>query len=140
MTTDKKIQLQITEALCPKGDSLISDEVKLRNTPSIKVAARIKGRKGTIFLSAFFGDFTFQTSLELNKGDVVELFCAECGQSLSIDEVCRACGATMFAVNLPDGGRVEACPRVGCHNHKLTLVDLDTQFLRFYSNEIMPKM
>jgi len=138
--SDKKMKLQIAEVRCPQGDSLISDEVKLQNTPSIKVMARLQGLKGPIYLSAFFGDFTYQTSLELKKGDVVELFCPECGHSLSIDEICRACGATMFAVHLPDGGRIEACPRIGCHNHKLTLVDLDTQFLRFYSNETQPKM
>jgi len=135
-----KMKIQIEKASCPKGHSLITEEKKLSGIPSIMVDARIHGHSAPIYLSAFFGDFNYETTLELNKGDVVELFCPQCETSLAIEEVCHLCGVPMFAIHLPDGGQVEACPTIGCHNHKLSLVDLDRQFLRFYSDETMPKM
>jgi hypothetical protein len=46
----------------------------------------------------------------------------------------------MFAVHLPDGGQVEACPKIGCHNHSLKIVDLDEQLERMYVDETKVQM
>jgi hypothetical protein len=46
----------------------------------------------------------------------------------------------MFSIKLAAGGEVAACPKVGCHNHQLVIVDLDAQLGRLYDDETKPMM
>lgn len=133
-------RLRVKNGKCPAGHSLMTSERKFDGEDAIKVEVRLNGRRGTIYLNPFYGRFEYESDLQLNAGDIVSLFCPECRRSLQVDTLCRLCDIPMFAVQLPDGGQVEACPTVGCHNHSLKIVDLDAQLLRMYVHETKVKM
>ena len=130
-----KGNIRVAEGRCPHGHSLMSDAKRFDSERAIALRVRNAGREGMIFLNPFYGRFEYECDIELKRGDIVELSCPECGVSLAIDERCKLCDIPMFAVQLPDGGQVEACPAVGCHNHSLTIVDLDTQLERMYVDD-----
>jgi len=134
-------KVRIKDGHCPKGCSLMDDAVKLSGVPSIKVEASLEGRRAPLHLNALYGVHEFRTSLPLRAGQVVEMFCPSCGASLTDPEsLCGMCKIPMFAIQLGDGGQVEACPKIGCHNHKLVVMDLDAQLGRLYDDELKPIM
>lgn len=133
-------QLLIADGLCPKGCSLMNQDKLLSERPAITCEVRLRGQSGLIHLNPFYGIFDYQSELILRSGDVVELVCPHCGASLMTREPCPICKAHLFSIQLPQGGEIQACPMVGCHNHKLILVDLDALFVRYYRGESRPMM
>jgi hypothetical protein len=127
--------LAVKDGRCSNGHSLMTDVVLFDGQKAIGAVARVGGREGNIFLNPFYGRFEYRCDLDLKGGDVVALSCPECGVSLTIDTMCRMCDIPMFAVQLPDGGQVEACPKVGCRNHSLKIIDLDALLDRMYVGE-----
>jgi hypothetical protein len=127
--------LAVRECTCPKGHSLMTDALRFDGQRAIAAAISVGGRKGEIFLNPFYGRFEYKCDLDMKPGDIPALSCPECGASLAVDTLCRLCNIPMFAVQLPDGGQVEACPKVGCHNHALKIIDLDAQLERMYVGE-----
>jgi hypothetical protein len=127
--------IAVKDGRCPNGHSLMTESLKFDGQNAIVCAVGVGGRTGEIFLNPFYGRFEYRCDLDLKKGDVVALACPECGVSLAVDTICRLCNIPMFAVHLPDGGQVEACPKVGCHNHALKIIDLDSQLERMYVGE-----
>lgn len=128
-------RLRVKDGMCPNGHSLMTSRRQFDGQDAIMAEVRLSGRVGPIYLNPFYGRFEYECDLPLVQGDIVELFCPECHFSLAVDAMCRLCDIAMFAVQLPDGGQVEACPTVGCHNHSLKIVDLDAQLLRMYVGE-----
>jgi hypothetical protein len=137
MSIVKKItgSIRVAHGMCPHGHSLMSDERRFDGQPAVTVAVRNRGKEGTIHLNPFYGRFEYECDIPLERGDIVELFCPECEAALKIGELCRMCNIPMFAIHLPDGGQVEACPKIGCHNHSLKIVDFDAQLERMYVDE-----
>jgi hypothetical protein len=133
-------KLLIRHATCPAGCSLIDPQVCLGGHPAISTLVRLGGKTGILHLNPFYGVFDHRSELPLAAGDIVDLYCPHCGGSLSVEETCGMCQIPMFAIHLPDGGEVRACPKVGCRNHQLTIVDLDAQFAALYDEERRPKM
>jgi hypothetical protein len=133
-------RIRVGNGMCPAGHSLMSDEVLFNGERAVALNVRFSGKSGMLYLNPFYGIFEFKCEFEVERGTVVELFCPECKVELTIDEVCRLCNIQMAAVHLPDGGQVEICPKVGCHNHALKIVDLDSQLERMYVDETKPKM
>jgi hypothetical protein len=97
--------------------------------PSIKVVLQYGDIKGNVHLDPVYGSFHNIFDVELPEGIVVEMFCPTCGTSMKIDEdrVCDWCFSPLFSLYLPNGGLLEGCLKVGCHQHKLKLVDVDEQ-------------
>jgi hypothetical protein len=139
-TTKYTGRIRVGAGRCPKGHSLMSEEVLFNGEKAVALEVRLAGKSGMIYLNPFYGIFEFRSGLDLSKGDVVELFCPECETSLTIDEMCKLCNIPMTAIHLPDGGQVEICPKVGCHNHALKIVDLDEQLQRMYVEETKIQM
>jgi hypothetical protein len=133
-------RLRIQVAKCPKGCSLINPDKQFAGVAAISARVRLGGAEGMIHFNPRYGVFELESTLPLNKGDIVDLTCPHCDTTLAVKEVCRLCNVPMFGFNLIDGGEVRACPRVGCHNHNLTIMDLDAQFAEFYNEERRPKM
>jgi hypothetical protein len=133
-------KLLIRHGTCPAGCSLVDPQIKLGGYPAITALVRLHGQTGHIHLNPFYGVFEHECDLPLRAGDVVDVYCPHCGGSLSVIEQCGLCHVNMFAIQLPDGGEVRVCPKVGCHNHHLTIVDLDAQFSQLYDEERRPKM
>ncbi len=133
-------RIRVSQGSCPRGHSLMSASTLLDGERAVSATVRIAGREGMIYLNPFYGKFEYECDLAIKPGDIVDLFCPSCGVSLAVDTLCRFCNIRMFAIHLPDGGQVEGCPKVGCHNHSLTIVDLDTQLERMYVEETKIQM
>jgi hypothetical protein len=130
----------IAEGRCPKGCSLINHEKTFTGKPAVTAEVRLRGKTGLIHFNPFYGAFEYDSELKLLPGDVFDLVCPHCHTVLTVSDTCPTCRVPMFAFHLPDGGEARACPKVGCHNHKLTMVDLDTQFAKYYNEERRFKM
>jgi hypothetical protein len=130
----------IHDGRCPNGCSLMNRSKLFSGKPAITVAARLRGKVGLIHFNPLYGVFEYQCDLSLKKHDVVDVFCPHCNVSLAVETHCGMCRVPMFAIQLPNGGEVRACPTVGCRNHELTIVDLDAQIAQLYSEERRPKM
>ena len=75
--------------------------------------------------------------LVMKDGDIVEVSCPQCGVSLSNpSSLCSLCQSPMFVIRLGEGGEVQACPKMGCHNHKLAVVDVGTELERLYDEDM----
>jgi hypothetical protein len=133
-------RIRVAEGLCPNGHSLMDKNKSFDGEKAVVLQIRLGGRHGTIYLNPFYGRFQYECDIPLGKGDVVELFCPECEVSLSIDTICKLCNINMVGIHLPDGGQVEVCPTIGCHNHALKIVDLDAQLARMYVDETKVQM
>jgi len=96
--------------------------------PSIKVVLQYGDIRGTVHLDPVYGSFHNLFDVDIPEGVIVDMFCPACGGSMKVEgDFCDFCGAPMFALKLPNGGILEGCLKVGCHRHKLKLVDVDEQ-------------
>ncbi len=133
-------RIRVGNGTCPAGHSLMVEDKKFDGERAIAVKIRLGGHSGMLYLHPFYGKHEYESDVSLNEGDVIEVFCPECNASLTIDEQCNLCNIPMFAVNLPDGGQVEACPTIGCQKHSLRIVNLDEQLDRMYVGETKIQM
>ena len=133
-------RILVHDGTCPKGCSLMNPGKLMSGKPAITCENRMHGKTGLIHFNPFYGIYEYDSEFILKHGDVVDLACPHCGSPLRAPELCSVCRVNMFAIHLPNGGEVRACPMVGCHNHKLVLVDLDAQFATYYNDERRPKM
>ena len=145
MTTNPLVEslkgkIRVKEGRCPAGHLLMTEDRKFDGERAIAVKIRCAGRTGMLYLNPFYGKFEFETEVPLKEGETLEVMCPECSVVLEVDEQCHLCNIPMFAIQLPDGGQVEACPKVGCHNHALKIVDLDAQLARMYVDETKVQM
>jgi hypothetical protein len=130
----------VSDARCPKGHSLMNPKKLMSGKPAVTCENRLRGKTGLIHFNPYYGIFEYESEIILKPGDIVDLSCPECGVRLMVEELCPVCRVNLFALHLQNGGEVRACPMVGCHNHKLILVDLDAQFAAYYNDERRPKM
>ena len=133
-------RIRVGNGTCPAGHSLMAEDRKFDGEPAIAVKVWLAGRSEMLYLNPFYGKFEYESDMPMKKGDVIEVFCPECNVSLTIDEQCNLCSIPMFAICLPDGGQVEACPTIGCHRHALRIVDMDEQIDRMYVGETKIQM
>ncbi len=133
-------RIRVGSGTCPAGHSLMVEDKKFDGERAIAVKVRLAGHSGMLYLHPFYGKHEYESDVSMKKGDVIEVFCPECNVPLAIDEQCKLCNIPMFAVCLPDGGQVEACPTIGCHRHSLTIVNLDEQLDRMYVAETKIQM
>jgi len=130
----------LKNVICPDGHSLMDPQRVMGDVPSIKVLVSSDVDEGFLHLNAWYGNFEYQTPLELKDGAVYELLCPSCRSSLKSDETrCMFCGSPMFVLHLSGGGNLEGCCRKGCHNHKLKLVDLNAEFSQLFENDTRPR-
>ena len=121
--------LHVEHATCPKGCSLMDPGVRINGYPSIKVALQYGSVRGNVHLDPIYGSFHNIFDVDFPEGVVVEMFCPTCGVSMKVNHErhCDYCFSPIFVLYLPNGGILEGCLKVGCHQHKLKLVDIDEQ-------------
>ena len=108
---------------CPHsdcGEGLLSAEFPIRNKPSVHLVIQKDGRKGDLYLSAYYDDSRYIEPEELNllPGDMVKFFCPHCGKETPRYDRCY-CKAPTIALALPGGGKARICTRKGCRCHSL---------------------
>lgn len=134
-----KKKLQVHNATCPKGHSLRDEKVKIHGDAALKVKIKIRGKEGLLFIDPIYGRYdNIEEGIELKKGDVVRMYCHECGiEFTDPNETCQLCASPMFIFHLPKGGIVEGCSKKGCLFHKLKIVDAEKQVSRMFENNTM---
>jgi predicted RNA-binding Zn-ribbon protein involved in translation (DUF1610 family) len=100
---------------CPQCGDLLTEGSK------VHLDAQVKETKqdGEVFMSAIFGDYTIETDLKIEEGNVVEFRCPKCDSSIMLPLTCKLCGAPMASLNIQSGGYLEFCSRRGCKGHAL---------------------
>ncbi len=131
--------LHVNHATCPNGHLLQDEKTKIHGDPALKVAIKLKGKSGILYIDPVYGRYdNIEEDITLKHGDVVEMYCPECGVDLiDANEICQSCSSPMFIFQLPRGGIVEGCSKKGCLFHKLKIVDAEKQVSRLFENSTM---
>jgi len=131
--------LHVHHATCSNGHLLQDEKVKIHGDAALKVKIKTRGKEGMLYIDPVYGRYdNIEENIILKKGDVVEMFCPECGVDLrDIDEICPSCSSPMFIFHLPRGGIIEGCSKNGCLFHKLKIVDAEKQISRLFENSTM---
>lgn len=117
--------LQIRNANCPKGHSLIDEDHKINGMPSIKLKAKSLTNEGFIHLDPVYGNHQHHYGIQFKKDEIVKLYCPHCGFSL-IDATKKGpvCNAPVYTIIIPDQGILEGCTKFGCGWQKWDFVDI----------------
>ena len=119
--------LLVEAVFCPRGHNLLVDSVHIHGEPSIKLELMINGRKGLVFIDAFWGSHAklFSFLPECAEGTKLEGFCPYCHTPLTEEYVCHeeACHSHKgLSLYLPSGsGKVTVCASLGCPGHHLDI-------------------
>lgn len=99
---------------CPHCEhSLMSKKHKINDVPSIYLLGKIliDGAETDfdIFFSAFYGDFSFESSRDIPDGTQTGFFCPFCLANLRNANECNICAAPMVSLQLEMGGMLQLC-------------------------------
>ena len=108
-------EMLVLELCCAQCGATLTEGPRVRLDGHV----RRTHQEGDIRLSAVFGDYSVETDLTLEEGDVVDFSCPRCDASLMLPLACKICGATMASLNIAKGGYLEFCSRSGCKAHAL---------------------
>jgi len=116
--------IQIRNAACPKGHSLIDEEHKIEGMPSIKLKAKSETNEGFIHLDPIYGKHQDHYGIQIKDDEIVRLYCPQCGISL-VDEskLGPNCGAPTYSLIVPGQGVIEGCTKFKCMWQKWDAVD-----------------
>ena len=116
--------IQIRNATCSKGHSLVDEEHKINGMPSIKLKAKSESNEGFVHLDPIYGRHQDHYGIQFNDNEIVHLYCPQCGISL-VDEkrVGPNCGAPTYSLIVPGQGAIEGCTKFNCTWQKWDAVD-----------------
>lgn len=118
---------------CPHCEqSLMNEEYKIDNYPSVKVMIEFKGRRGWLCLSSLYGSYNIDSEFAIPDEEIVQFFCPNCHSNLAGTRKCEKCDAPMIAMDFVNGGIVQICSRKGCKKHLIEFEDLETEIRAFY--------
>lgn len=127
---DKEVSLKVK---CPHCDkSLMEEEVQFKNKPSVKINIETEHDRGVLWLSCIYGSCDKKLSIDIEDGEVVDMFCPACNKELTIAETCQECSAPLVSMVIKAGGVVRICSRKGCNNHLIIFKDVSSEMSKFY--------
>ena len=137
--------LVVEELFCPNGHSLMFDDVRIHDQPSIRIAVERPEGTGLAFIDAYWGShsklFTFLPD-EIRRLERPEIYCPHCGVSLLVDRRCRnpSCGSTQsLKLTLPgENNAIYVCARLGCPDHEIAVHELSSRASRAVSGINFP--
>lgn len=107
--------MQIRRATCPKGHSLIDNEVRINGMPTIKLNFRHEAKQGVLMRDPVYGMDRNNYSVTVPESAELTISCPTCGSSLmQHGRLCPRCGAETYAIVEPSDGEIEACSRRSC--------------------------
>jgi predicted RNA-binding Zn-ribbon protein involved in translation (DUF1610 family) len=119
---------------CPHcGKSLMDDEVKIDDRPSVKVNIQYKGERGRLRLSSLYGSYNIQSEVPIKDGHTVKFLCPHCNTELTSHRICEKCDAPMVSMKFAEGGTVEICSRRGCNKHLIEFENVESELRAFYN-------
>jgi hypothetical protein len=118
---------------CPHCNRSLMDYSKLiMGKPSIKLCVKSGNNTGILNLCSIYGCYEKQCDIDLADGDIVELMCPECKNSLKSKSLCDICGAPLFVVEIESGGKLQNCSRSGCRKHRVVFEDIYDELMRYF--------
>ena len=118
----KKIVL-VKEAYCQNGHELIQKRVKFGNQSGIFLKVRRSEGEGFISLSPIYGDKSrVSIDVDLQDGELIEILCPECNQSLPVYGHCECGGELIVAFTTVEhdfNNCVGFFNRVGCRHAEI---------------------
>jgi hypothetical protein len=128
--------LNVQHATCINGHLLRDESFEINGNPALKLKVKNREEEGIIYLDPVYGSHdNKEEGISIPNGDIVDLFCPECGLNLKDPEdTCKSCSAPMFVIHLPHGGIAEGCLRKGCLFHKMKIIDAEQQIARTFQN------
>ncbi len=118
---------------CPNCcESLMDEKHLIGGNPAIKINIETEHDRGVLRLCCLYGDGSKWTDVEMNDGDIVDMFCPHCNHELSIKENCKECGAPLVAFFIKAGGTVRICSRNGCTNHHIVFKEVSEETSKLY--------
>lgn len=129
--------IHVEHAACPNGHSLMDPSVEINGYPSVKVILQYGSVRGIVHLDPVYGSFHNIFDIQIPEGVLVDMFCPTCNVNMKETDgrVCDWCFSPLFLLYLPKGGLLEGCLKVGCHQHKLKLVDMNEQLGMLHGKE-----
>lgn len=128
------LQLNCSCPFCNR--SLMDQQHPIAGAPSVFLQGKLRDNEnnteGFIRLSAFYGDFTIETTLMIPDGALVDFQCPFCHADLSSSHLCEDCNAPIVALQLNIGGKVQFCARRSCQKHSLELNNPQEDLAAFY--------
>ena len=126
------IQVKVKCPYC--GQSLMTDEKKIDNHPSVKVSIKLKDKTGFLYLSSLYGSYEIISEIDLPMDAIVLFFCPHCNADLRGDRLCDKCNAPMVVFKSFTGGNIQICSRRGCKKHLVEFENLEDELLSFYKS------
>ncbi len=130
MTTFNLISVQVKCPVC--GKSLMDNEHRVDNEPSIKLLITTPVGEGVILLSSIYGSYNFISTVDIPDQSICVFYCPHCKSEITAEEQCSACQASMATLILDIGGKLSFCTRRGCQNHSIGFEDLSNALTKFY--------
>lgn len=119
---------------CPKCGQELGDEEKLIDgVPAVKFIIHSRGEEGLVWLSALYGSYNNESTLDVPKGEISSFFCPHCRADLISNANCNLCQAPQVDLHLFEGGKVSICSRAGCTKHSIEFEDLNTAINHFFN-------
>lgn len=108
--------------------SLMDEQHRLDDLPSIRLKAVHGDRKGFIYLSSLYGSYAKQfEDLPDEAHGIYEFYCPFCNNPLEVVGLCD-CKAPLVSMLMQHGGRIKFCSRNGCQRHSLEFEDINDAF------------
>lgn len=118
---------------CPHcGESLMDEETKIDDRPSVKLNIQWGGERGRLRLSSLYGSYKVDSQLSVPEGEVAKFFCPHCNAELVSSRSCEQCHAPMVSMKFAQGGIVQICSRRGCKKHLIEFENLESELRAFY--------
>jgi hypothetical protein len=119
---------------CPHcNHSLLDYNIPIRGKPSIKLFVKSGNNTGILNLCSIYGCYRKLCDIDLADGDIVELMCPECKNSLKSKSLCDICGAPLFVLKIESGGKLQNCSRVNCKKHRVVFEDIYDELMRYFT-------
>jgi two-component system NtrC family sensor kinase len=116
--------IQMRNATCPKGHSLIDENHKINGLASIKLKAKSNKNEGFVHLDPVYGKHEHHYGIQFKDDETLQLFCPVCGVSI-VDEHKKSptCGAPVYNLIIANKGVLEGCTKFDCNWQKWEAVD-----------------
>lgn len=126
-------KLFVLSVKCPHcRASLMNNEKKINNKPSIHLNLKYNGIVGNLYLCALYGCFEHESDIKVDHDALSEFYCPHCKEALTTDVKCRACEAPMVTFMITSGGRMSFCSRRGCQKHYVAFQNLEDAIRKFH--------
>jgi signal transduction histidine kinase len=103
---------------------LLDKNTRVAGVPAIRVLRRQGDREVVMHLDPVYGRANHRAAEPCEEGLIATHFCPTCHTKLDLpDRLCEACGAPLFAVQVPGLEQVEWCSRKGCAHTQWAAMD-----------------